>query len=253
MADPDEASDAPAEALRAVGSVQDAFALMLHDRLVDLERSVAALMPAGVDRRLAVLGKTSVADSGAAFVRVRSSWSADTEAVLEGVLGAMGRVDRARWDAWCCQHWSCLLDRDAYVLELLVQRAGSRGVDVVAVAHAALDAVRREAQPFGLAHTVSAEACAVRSPAWFAESIRTACHATGRAAARSWDPDTRSCAPGVETPHEGDDSDRADAAWTMLHGWLASQTEAADVWHPRALNAAASGQELVAALRRVLE
>lgn len=249
-----------AAALRPVGSAQDAFVLMLHDRILELERSLAALAPKPVDPRIRLLGKSEWSDNGAAFVRVRSPWGADTAAVAGKMLQVLGDVDPTRWDAWVCQHWSCLLDSDPYVVEILVQRGGSGGVDVVRVAHAALDAVRALAD----GADASVEACGARCPAWFIESIRTAGHATGRAVAHAWDPATRAASTAEDPPdaeHPADAEDPADAssdsaghkAWTMLHGWMASQVELTDVWHPRALNAAANGQELGAALRRLTD
>jgi hypothetical protein len=250
----DAAADAGAR-LGAVGTMQERFALMLHDRVVDLERAMSALAPRALDPAVTLLGGRARADTGAVFVRVRGGIDAETDAVAARVLGALGGVDDTRWDAWCCQHWSCLLPHEPYVLEMLVQRSGAGGVDVARVAHAALDAVRGLLEP-RLARAVSVEACAVRSAAWFVESIRAAGLAMGEDTLYTWDPRAREtvCSAAAGAVDETGSSDAGDhRTWVMLHGWMASQLELVDVWHPRALSAPAAGQELVVALRRALE
>ena len=233
--------------LEPVGDVQQHFALMLHARLVDLETEVRALRPASLDPRVRLLGTATTADSGAVFVRVRSRRHVEFDPWCEAVLRRLAATDTGvRFDAWCCQHWSLAADDRPYVVEALVERSCGPA-DVAKVAHAALDAT-----PGGLV-----EACAVVCPRWFAESIR--CAATTVAdpppVLHTWDPEA-----GAVVRHGMEDETGAGgtpgqvAAWTLLHGWLASHVERTDVWHPRALSASATAVELIKALgARLLE
>lgn len=233
------------------GSANDRFALMLHDRVVDLERQVSALQPRPLDRRVTVLGSRQRSDSGAVFVRVRSAWNADLTAWADGVLASLGAREDTRWDLWCCQHWSVGLPSRPYVVEALVERSGAAPADVAIVAHAALDAILDLLRPHDLGHTASVEACAVSCPAWFAESIRSAAGgATGTL--HTWDPQAGAVVRGpIDRTHVAP-GDAEYRAWTLLHGWMACQAEATDVWHPRAFNACALGQQLVSALSAAL-
>ena len=241
--------------LDPVGSEADRFALMLHDRVVELERQVSSLRPSPLDRRVTVLGSRRQSDSGAVFVRARCAWSADLTAWAAGVLAALGARDDTRWDVWCCQHWSVGLGSQPYVIEALVERSGAgTPADVAGVAHAALDALLDLLRPHDLGHTASVEACAVASPSWFAESIRAAgaTEAGGAATLHTWDPRAGAVVrQAVDRAHVAP-GDAEYRAWTLLHGWLACQMEATEVWHPRALSACGLGQQLVSALSRVL-
>lgn len=243
------------DALQPVGStLQESFALMLHDRVVELERAVTALAPRPLDPAITLLGTDRAAATGAAFVRIRSALSVETHRVASRILASLGGGDATRWDAWCCQHWSCLLHRDPYVFEMVVQRSGTDPLHVDRVAHAALDSMRELLRPFSLHHTVGVEACACKCPAWFVESIRTACVAVKQATLYTWDPRAETVvASDVSDIDETGTQDASDhRAWVMLHGWLASQVDVTDVWHPRALSATAHGLELVGTLRRLL-
>ena len=228
------------------GTCRDTFALMLHDRVVELEAKVASLEPPARDPALLVLGASTVSDGGAVFVRVQSGMYAEQGAVLDAVLRRLGALDPTRWDVWACQHWSCLLAQRPYVLELLVQRASpARTADVVAVGHAVVDAVR---EVTGDGKDLGVDACAVRSALWFIESIRTA---SGGACMRAWDPAAGGvvrCDCGQE---EGEEDEPRRRAWTRLHGWLAEQVECTDVWHPRAPSAASAAADREAAMTRL--
>ena len=245
----------PAAPLDPVGSMCEKFALMLHDRVVDLERQVAALQPKPLDPRVRVLGCRRTADSGAVFVRARSGWDVDLGEWAGEVLHTLGGLANTRWDVWCCQHWSVGFVTRPYVLEALIQRGDGEAADVASAAHAHLDTLAGMLEPLRLHRTIAVEACAVTCPPWFAESIRAAGAARGRAVLYTWDPLVRGVTrqelnegAGTLAPaHPGEY-----AAWTMLHGWLASRLEATDVWHPRALDAHALGQQLVAGLGAAL-
>lgn len=243
-------SDLP-PGLAGEGTAGERFALMLHDRLVDLEAHVAGMRPAPLDACVSILGSGRRSDTGAVFVRARSARDVDLEAWGGALVAALGGVVPTRWDAWCCQHWS--VGSGPYVLETLVQRSGhDRPADVAQVAHVALDALRAlRAEPLAV------EACAVRCPAWFAESVRAASAASRRAALHSWDPQAgvavrQDANDGDEVLTGGAPGDPAHRAWCMLHGWLAAQVEATEVWHPHAPNASALARQLVAALGQAL-
>lgn len=214
---------------------------MLHERVVALETKLAALEPRAADPFLHVLGAGDARP--VVFVRVRTSRHVDPAGVAAAALRTLGGRDPGtRWELWGCQHWTCLLPGQTYVLECVVQRFDGEGADPVTVGHAVLDAVRRLA-PEGDA---GAEAYAPRCPEWFAESVRAA--AAG-AAVHAWDPRQREVVT-YEDSDEEDEDQPSRRAWVRLHGWLASQVEATDVWHPRALIAETAGADLVAALAR---
>lgn len=241
MAGEDDASASlwrPAEA-----TPRDEFALMLHDRVVALEAKLAALEPRRSDPHLRVLGAGDA--RAVVFVRARTSRHVAPAAVAAAALRTLGvRDPGTRWELWGCQHWTCLLPGQTFVLECVVQRfGGGDGADPVTVGHAVLDAVRRLA-PEGDA---SAEAYAPRCPEWFAESVRAA---GGGAAVHAWDPRQRAVVTYEDSDDEEDQPSRR--AWVRLHGWLASQVEATDVWHPHALIAETAGADLVACLARGL-
>lgn len=232
------------------GSAKDKFSLMLHDRVVDLERAVYdRLLPCAPDARVRLLGCRTTSESGGVFVRARGAWNVDLREWAGQVLAVLGRRECVRWEVWCCQHWSFGFATECpYVIEALIGRSGGPE-DVTRVAHAALDALQHCLKPVGLHHSALVEACATWCPAWFARSIKVA--AADRQALYAWDPVTRTvAADGEEEEPEGP---RERAAWTMLHGWLASQMEVTDVWHPRSLNSAVAGATLVEALGRLVQ
>lgn len=240
------------------GSVQDEFALMMHDRILALERDVQSLLAdAAVDPRVRLLGASTRSESGGVFVRVMTAAALDIEAWCEGMLRLLGGTDASRFDVWCCHHWSLGRDDMPFITEALVERWYSPGgVAVARVAHAALDAAAR-VRGGSMASKVAVEACGVTNPRWFAESIRTAAEFPGARAAllRTWDPKARCVvtSPAPDAIWDGRDWDARGRAWAMLHGWLASHTEVTDVWHPRSLNAATSATGLVSCLERLLE
>lgn len=247
---PPRSSSPPSVAgLAPDGSVQDRFSLMLHDRVVALEQDIRALLAEPLDARVSILGTAARSESGAVFVRVMSAAALDIEAWCEGVLRRLGGTDPSRFDVWCCHHWSLGRDDMPFVTEALVERWYSPGgVSVARVAHAALDAAL-QLRGGAMASKVAVDACAVTNAQWFAESIRTACEWPGTTATvRTWDPKARRMvsAPAVAT------LDHHAKTWTLLNGWLATHTEATDVWHPRSLNASSSALALVSSLSHVL-
>lgn len=231
------------------GSVQDRFALMLHDRVVALEHDVRTLMADPLDPRVTVLGTAARSESGAVFVRVMTAAALDIEAWCEGVLRRLGGTDPSRFDLCCCHHWSLGRDDMPFITEALVERWYSPGgASVARVAHAALDSTL-QLRGGAMASKVAVDACAVTNPRWFAESIRTACEWPGTAATlRTWDPKARRMVSSQAVAT----LDHHAKAWTLLNGWLATHTEVTDVWHPRSLNAASSAVAFVSALGNLM-
>lgn len=238
--------------LEPSGSAADMFVLMLHDRLVSLERDVAAMAPVATDPAVTLIGSAVNSDSGAVFVRARCSSPVNNDRWCEKMMAEVARVDPARLDVWCCQHWSMSHSRGngVYIAEALLERWYTpRGMSVSDVAHAALDALRGEGQ-----EDAKLEACAVTNPRWFAESIRSACEASSEGAVlRTWDPEAGSMVRSACTSEDGSSTAAETKAWTMLHGWLATHTERTDVWHPRSLSAHSAGNQLMSTLAKLGE
>lgn len=236
-------------AMEPHGSAQDHFVLMLHDRLVKLETELHELKPAPPDGRVSVLGSCRASDTGAVFVRLKAAVSVDLDAWCDSLMFRLGERDaHARFDAWACQHWSLGQAERPYIVECLLERSGGGPLDVVRVAHAALDACAT-ADP-----EARVDACAVTCAAWFAECIRSAAAASETAVLRSWDPVARAmtCQDINSTDETGVATPKETAVWLMLHGFLASQTERTEVWHPHAPSASKAAADLVAALAAAL-
>lgn len=239
--------------LAPVGAtLQERFALMLHDRLVDIERELRQLRPQAMDARVTLLGSRTRSDGGAVFVRLHSPWNAEPKRLATKVLEGLGRTDAVgTYELWCCQHWSLGRELRPYIIELVVERSPG-GLDVSKVAHAALDAMDDIVAPLNLKASMAAEACALTCSRWFARSIKEACAGAGLfPGPYVLHPDTRR----VDYEQEDDQQDPADpaeVAWDMLHGWMAHQVEATDLWHPRAMSAADQAHKLVTALEKLL-
>lgn len=218
------------------GDVKDAFALMMHDRLIELERVVADLK-SSVDPRLRLLGTRTKADTSSVFVRVRSSTAVAVAAWAARVLAGLGR-DGMRWDVWACQHWTFAHHEHPFVTEVMVQQSGGEPVDVAMVGHVALDASPSDAR---------VEAAAVMCPEWFEASILSASPTSF-----CWDPLHMGMVTTTtaESPRALDPV--ADKTWTLLHGYLAHAMDVADVWHPKALNASSTSTAFVALMTDVI-
>jgi len=230
--------------LVAVGTLQDQFALMVHDRVVELEAEVQKLRASPVDPRVRLLGTRTQSDSGAVFVRVLTKKPLDPKAWAPRVLARIG--GSVRLDLWSCQHFGLT---DAFVTECLVQRSDCRPLSIVAVAHAALDTAMGDVTgAAGEPGTV--EACGVTCVQWLAESIRTAATSSGGATMFTWDPSTAST-----VSHDISDLDESGcrtvpelAVWSMLNGWMASQLEHTELWHPRGISSSRMATDLVRTL-----
>lgn len=224
------------------GSTQDHFVLMLHDRLVRLEGEVQELRPPQPDPRVNLLGTARAADTGAVFVRLKAARALDLDAWAQAMLRALGEREQTRFEAYICQHWGMV----SYVVEALVRRSGTRALDVVRVAHAALDACVVD-------HEARVDACAVVSPDWFEHSIQCAAVATQSAFLRSWSPEAGYRVDDMNGVNdEGILTPTQRTTWALLHGWLAAQVERTDVWHPRALCASREADDLVMRLEPAL-
>lgn len=245
--------------MEPIGTDQEKFVLMLHDRLVELESEVKDLRPRALDPRVTLLGTHERSQSGSVFVRLYTSWNVDLGQLCAATLGILGPLDNTRYDMWACQHWTFADTPTPFIIEMVVERSGGGGpgggLEVAKVAHAALDSLMSLTAKL-LRVTASADACALHSPTWFAESVRVAA-ATGQrqATLHSWDPSCQKVVTqdindidetGTRTPSQY-------LAWTMLHGWMAHQMAPTDVWHPRGLSNSKCAIDIVSAIGGILD
>lgn len=213
---------------------RDAFALMLHDRVVALE---AAVLRPRADPSLTVASRRP----RAAFVRLRTAGLVDADAWARDVLGRLAPAGQ-RWDLWVCQHWSALGgDGLACVTEAVV-RGGDESTDCERAGHACLDAARAAG-----ASDARVEAHGVTCDAWFVESVRAAAAGARRDVTYSWREGRVHDAPNAPGPEAW-----PDRAWRLLNGWLACQVDAVEPWHPRALSAGGAAAEFITRLADVV-
>lgn len=245
--------------MEPVGTDQEKFVLMLHDRLVELENEVKDLRPRALDQRVTLLGTDEKSQNGSVFVRMHTSWNVDLNQLCAATLGVLGPLDNTRYDMWACQHWTFADTVTPFIVEMVVERSGGGGpgggLEVAKVAHAALDSLLALTGRL-LRVTASAEACALRCPTWFAESVRVA-SATGQrqAVLHSWEP-----LSGHVVTQDINDIDETGTrtpsqyrTWTMLHGWMAHQMDPTDVWHPRGLSNSKCAIDIVASIGGMLD
>lgn len=208
------------------GSASEMFALMLHDRIVELERQLASMhIPAPDPRIDLVVGE----DSQDVFVRLRCSREIDTDAWASDVCRRLGSLWSCALDVVTCQHFD--IDK-TFVVEAVVCFDTKKSV--AKIARAAMDAVTDDALATSVEHPVVASA--VMSREWFVESVRAASGDHARVV--SWDPRHKTV--------EKDSLDIwiEDDGWCMLQGWLAHNREPLEVLHPRALQAQVQARRL---------
>ena len=232
------AANAAMDELLSATEPRDAFALMLHDRVVQLE---AAVLRPRADPALTV----SRSRPRAAFVRLRSAALVDADAWARDVLARLAPAGPL-WDLWVCQHWSALGGDGpglGCVTEAVV-RCGGGGecTDCERAGHACLDAARAAG-----AADARVETHGVTCDAWFVESVRAAAAGARRDVTYSWREGRVHDVPNVPGPEAW-----PDRAWRLLHGWLACQVDAVEPWHPRALSAGGAAAEFVTRLVDVL-
>lgn len=241
-----------------VGTNQEKFVLMLHDRLIELENEVKDLRPRPLDTRVTLLGTHEKSHTGSVFVRLYTSWNVDLGQLCAATLGVLGPLDNTRYDMWACQHWTFADTPTPFIIEMVIERSGGGGpgggVGVAKVAHAALDSLM--SLTGRLRVTASADACALHCPTWFAESVRVA-SSTGQrqAVLHSWEPESRTVVTQDinDIDETGTRNPSQYTAWTMLHGWMAHQVDPTDVWHPRGLSNSKCSIDIVNAIAETLQ
>jgi hypothetical protein len=207
------------------GSTSEMFALMLHDRIVDLERQFASMCSPPLDARIELADQ---ADSRDVFVRLRCCREIDGDEWAAAVCTRLGQRWSCEMDVAVCQHFD--ID-NTFVLEAVLCFDAHR--PVAQVAHAALDAAGDALAP-SVRQPVLASA--VHSREWFVESVRAA--AGDYATVWSWEPVEQKA---VKEPL---DIWIEDDGWCMLQGWLAHNRERVEVLHPRALHAQIQARRL---------
>lgn len=220
------------------GTPGELFVLMLHDRIVELEKSVAALSVCELDPRIELLPPqlgSAERDARDAYLRVHCRTELDLHAWASEVLRRLGGLwQGCELELTCCQHFN--LDA-TFVTEALVcfDRRRSVAQTAKAALDAAADALAQMPQPV--------LACAVRSREWFVESFRAA---SGKAPyVWSWD------AKAGTVVKEALDTFIEDEGWCLLQGWLAHNNEAVEMLHPRGLHAQVQARKLCSLLTRL--
>ena len=224
------------EELAPHGTVGELFVLMLHDRVVELERRLTALEPASVDARIDIVDAPH--RSAGTYVRVHSASQVNDDAWAQAVVRRVGSLWACDVDATCCQHYG--LD-GTFVCEMLLVAANHAArqdarLSVAQAARACLDALVDDCRGT-LAPNVAQPVvvCGIASREWFSESI-VAANPSGNM--WSWD------ASESAAVHDIHDTWIRDEGWCMLQGWLAHSRERVDVQHPRALHAQIEARRL---------
>jgi hypothetical protein len=207
-------------------TAEQEFSLMLHDRLVELEKKVADLEPALLDPRIRIAERPRHP-----FVKVEFDDEIDHSTWLKSVVERLGRRFDTKVSGVACQGWS--LRAEKYVVEAVFEGGGA--MDHREVGRACLET----GTIFGKVGAVHVHE--VTNVAWFMESIASAEaeHATYEDGV-------------VATRTDGPVDDATRSSWYRLNGWLASVTEDADVEHLRAFDAHSAAISLYRASARPL-
>ena len=212
-------------------TAEQEFSLMLHDRLVELEKKVADLEPAPLDPRIRIAERPRHP-----FVKVEFDDEIDHSTWLKSVVERLGRRFDTKVSGVACQGWS--LRAEKYVVEAVFEGGGA--MDHREVGRACLET----GSAFGKVRAVHVHG--VTNVAWFMESIASAEaeHATYEDGVA---PDRTDA-----TRSDATRSDATRSSWYRLNGWLASVTEDADVEHLRAFDAHSAAISLYRASARPL-
>ena len=212
-------------------SESDKFALMLHDRVIELEAKIAAMVDPPLDPRVTLVGGR-VSKNLNTFVRVCCPDEQDLTTVLRRSSETIGKRWGVSLEAFAAQHYN--ID-GGFVLEAMVC-CSTLPLPAETVAHAFLDACVKAS---------SVLASRVVLTEWFTESfleISETCYRYDYARDRFIVEDAESWGHVAPT-----------TTWKMLTGWQASVIEAVAVQHPRAPDADEMHAKLLTALERVIE
>jgi hypothetical protein len=207
-------------------TAEQEFTLMLHDRLVELEKRVADLEPKPLDPRIKIAERPRHP-----FVKLEFDAKVDHSTWLKSVVERLGRRFEMRVSGVACQGWS--LRAEKYVVEAIFE-AGA--MDHREVGRACLET----GSTFGEVRAVHVHE--VTNVAWFMESIASTDDEAGHATYENGSVSTAAEQTGI-----------LHSAWYRLNGWLASVMEDADVEHLRAFDADSAATALYRATARPLE
>lgn len=192
-------------------TAEQEFTLMLHDRLVELEKRVADLEPRPLDPRIKIAERPRHP-----FVKLEFDAKIDHSTWLKSVVERLGRRFETKVTGTACQGWS--LRAQKYVVEAIFE-AGA--MDHREVGRACLET----GSAFGEVRAVHVHE--VSNVAWFMESIMSADDA-GHATYENGSVSTNTDQTDVPWHH---------SPWYRLNGWLVSVMENADVEHLQAFDA----------------
>lgn len=233
--DRDEETGMTEGTVNVEGTTSEMFSLMLHDRILELERKLASLHPPDMDERIELLKSEAGRE---VYVRLHCGREVDPVEFASSLCRIMGGLRRGCGiDVLCCRHFG--LDA-TFVLEGIVCFDEARSV--AQTARAALDAVGGGALATNVEKPVLASR--VESREWFVESVRAACGETPSFVV-SWNPKTEEVEKDELDPYLDDDG------WCMLQGWLAHNREPVEVLHPRALHAQMQARKLWSLIARL--
>lgn len=206
-------------------TAEQQFSLMLHDRLVELEKKVADLEPVPLDPRIRIAERPQHP-----FVKLEFDAEIDHSTWLKSVVERLGRRFEMKVSGVSCQGWS--LRAEKYVVEAVFE------VDS-AMDHREVGRVCLETgSTFGEVRAVHVHG--VTNVAWFMESI-----ASAKAEYATYE-------DGVVKAREKTD-DAPHPSWYRMNGWLVSVMENADVEHLRAFDAHSAAISLYRASALPLE
>ena len=212
-------------------SESDKFALMLHDRLIELEARISAMVDPPLDPRVTLVGARTSKNLNT-FVRVCCPDEQDLTAVVHRALETIGKRWGASLEAFAAQHYN--ID-GGFVFEAMVC-CSTLPLSIETVAHAFLDSCDDPS---------SVLASRVILTEWFTESfleISETCYRYDYARDRFIVEDAESWGHVPPT-----------TTWKLMAGWQASVMEAVTVQHPKAPDADDMHSKLLTALEKVLE
>lgn len=210
-------------------SENDKFVLMLHDRVIELEAKIAAMVDPPLDPRVTLVGARTSKNLNT-FVRLCCPDEQDLTTVLRRALETVGKRWGVSLEAFAAQHYN--ID-GGFVLEAMVC-CSTTPLPVETVAHAFLDSSAKAS---------SVLASRVILTEWFTESfleVSETCYRYDYARDRFIVEDAESWGHVPPSP-----------TWKMLTGWQASVIEAVTIQHPKAPDADDMQVRLVTALENV--
>jgi len=197
---------------------EQAFALMLHDRIVELERKIVAMERRIPDPRIKFVKKKRFP-----LLKIHLDEEIDLAQWLEKTVDAIGKTTGKAASGLACQEYS--LPLKAYVIESVFD------IDV-GDEHEFVATVALEHAP----KAKIVEVHDIMNFTWFSESIAACSYCSS-----TYNPETKTTRTLVERiPVAPED----DTLWFMLNGWLTSVTEGVDIENTRAFDALSASLHL---------